>query len=816
MSLNKFKYIFAFRNVSANKKSSLVIILTLSLVFCLLILLLGMNNTFKDIYEMQAVNEYIETDIVINYDEYSEARLINKRNLEEEYEEYFDNALSFFNLNLLTETNNEKYYTSLFSSFDYEFERLIDKDVEISDNEVIITDFYSKEYNLEIGDSFTFYIFEKEFNYSVGDIFEATGVFNNLSFYAKKESILYGLYETQALNNFGNTIYLDVSDDYHISDVVEILKNDDEYSLYHIFPTVDWEYINSKAVDLGSIFLGIGLIVLLAIIMVLDSLFPIVNRNLRQNLGVVNTLGGDSKFIYHVYLIQWLMYVLISLIIGIVLSLIVTNYGIYVYGFSGFILISIVPILLSLLLVMLFVVARSFIAFRKESQITIASQSKDKRFNIYKTRYPLIIVFTLLLALEWYFHFFSLGWHSLIIVICSIYITFSLASLLLVFLAKMIEKTKKNSMFRLFQVKYLIKNKHIHQSLRVLLISLISIVLIFSVRSYLNKEIDGFYDIITFDLAITNINNYSDDLLEDISGYDITNSDEAILYSNITIHFNDEKYQPAKFFVSMDVEGYTNYFNMGINEFDDKYVSETVPYVLLPKNFKLVYDLSLGDTITLNLNYLLEDIEVVVAGYLDTNLDNFVYSNIYEIDQYQSLAKINTVFIETDEVLDSYNGLIQDYSDRMYYIINPDIYFNEMVEGVENITNYFSVFTAFMILCFVIVIFNNTLLCFFDIKSDLIKIKVLGASKKDFLVTLLKELILIFVIVLIVGIIEIYILSSHLRGVVLLIEYYKDISATIPSIIYGFVISGLVLILSYLYYWNQINKVKIIEGIKFY
>ena len=816
MSLKKFKYIFAFRNISANKKSSFVIILTLSLVFCLLILLLGMNSTFKDIYEIQAVNEYEKTDIVINYDEYSEARLINKRNLEEDYEEYFDNVLSFFNLNLLTETDEEKYYTTLYSSFDYEFERLIDEDVEIRDNEVIITDYFSTEHNLEIGDSFTFYIFDKEFNYIIGDIFEEKGVFTNLSFYAKKESILYGLYETNALNNFGNTIYLDVSDDYSISDVIEILENDNEYSLYHIFPTVNWEYINSKAVDLSSIFLGIGLIVLLAIIMVLDSLFPIVNRNLRQNLGIVNTLGGDSKFIYHVNLIQWFMYIFISLVMGVVLSLIITNYGIYVYGFSGFIFISIIPILLSLLIVMLFVGLRSFIAFRKENLITIASQSKDKRFNIYKIRYPLIVGFTLILVLEWYFHFFSLGLHSLIIVICSVYITFNLASLLLVFLAKMVRKTKKNSMFKLFQVKYLIKNKHIHQSLRVLLISLISIVLIFSVRSYLNEEIDRFYDIIGFDLAITNINNYSDDLLEDISVYDITNSDEAILYNNITIYFNDEKYQPAKFFVSMDIDEYSNYFNMGISEFDDQYVSDTVPYVLLPKNFKLVYDLSLGDLVTLNLNYLLEDIEVVVAGYLDTNLDNFIYSNIYEIDQYQSLAKINTVFVKTDDILDSYNGLIQDYSDRMYYIINPDVYFDEMIEGVESVTNYFSVFTAFMILCFVIVIFNNTLLCFYDIKPDLIKIKVLGASKKDFLLTLFKEFILLIIIVIIIGLIEIYILSSQLKGVVLLIEYYKDISATIPAIIYGFIISGLVLIASYLYYWNQINKVQIIEEIKFY
>ena len=252
MSLSRFKFLFAYRNVTANKKSSLVVILTLSLVFCLLILLLGMYSTFSKIYELQATNEYKNIDIVINYDEYSQARLINQRDLINEYDDYFDSVIPFFNFNVLTESEGDMFYAQMFASLPYEFERLIDDDVEIRNSEVIITESFSVQHNLTVGDDFVFYILDDVFNYKVGDIFVDNGIFSDTSFYVDKEEILFEVYGLTTLNNFGNTIYLNVSDQYSIDETIEILKNDEQYWMYHIFPTVDWEYIDNRALDLSS------------------------------------------------------------------------------------------------------------------------------------------------------------------------------------------------------------------------------------------------------------------------------------------------------------------------------------------------------------------------------------------------------------------------------------------------------------------------------------------------------------------------------------------------------------------------------------
>ncbi len=816
MSLGKFKFLFAYRNVSANKKSSLVVVLTLSLVFCLMILLLGMNSTFSKIYELEATNEYQNIDIVMTYDEYSSARFINKRKVQDDFGDYLDYSLSFFNLNTLTESGGEKYYAQMMSSLPHEFEILVDQDVLIQADSAIITETYAEEYNLSIGDTFKFYILEKEFIYEVGDIFPDTGLFSYLAFYVDKDEIMNELYGSLTLSNFGNTLYLSVSSEYDITDTLKLIKADEEFNGYYVFPTVNWEYISNRAMDLSSMMLALGLIVLLAMIMVLDSLFPIVNRDVRHQQGVVNTLGGEESIVWHVNLLQWIIYIMISFILGLILSLGVVNYGIYIYGIGGFIPIKLFPVILALLLVTFFIIIRAYIGYRKENQLSVVSQSKNKRFKLYKTKYPYIILALAALLIEWQFEFFNLGIHSLIIVLLSVYMALSALSILLILLANLFKKLKIKSVFRVFQLKYLKTNKHIHQSMRVLFISLVCMVLIFSVRTFMFQEIARFDDSMKFDLAIVNIHDYDDDLLTEIQAYDVTESDEVVFYSDVVINFNEKDFQQSKFFVSMDYSRFNTYFNFAKDEIDSTYISSDIPYVVIPKNYGIVYDLDKGDIVNLDLNYLLEGIDMVVAGFFDTNFDNIIYSNIYELDTYKDTAKPNSIFVRSDDPNALFDDFVRDYSNKMYYVLDPETYFDRYISGVESITDYFTIFTSFMILCFVIVIFNNTLLVFYGIKSDLAKILVLGGDKPIFIRTLIQEFLLILSIVLVIGIVELNVLSVYLKNVVLLTNYYKDISATYLTNLYGCVIVGCVLFGSYLYYYYNINKIEIIKEIKIY
>ncbi len=815
MSKNWFKILFAYRNATANKKNALVVILTLSLVFCLLILLLGLNHTFSRIYQLQATNVYNDTDIVITYDEYSMSRLINNRYIKDDYQDDISYSLSFFNLNVLINDENGSYYGSLFSSLPYEFETLVDRDIYINDNETIISNSYAREHNLNVGDSIEFTLKDKTFVYIIKDIIPDTGVFTGTSFFIDKEAFYEEFYNIGFLTNLGNVLYINVKSDTDINKLITDLKNDSNFAFYNIFPTVDWNYINSKAMDLTSVMLGVGLIVLVSVIMVLDSLFPIVSRGYRLQIGITNTLGADRKFIWQIYLLHWLIYSLISFVSGIILSYFVINIGLHEYGLNGFIGIKLFTMIEAFAIVSLFIIIRAYIGFKNENQMSVAKQNQDKRYISYHVKYVTVGISFVLMLLAMYLKQIPQSYRSLIIVATSLYFMFNLSSILLIYLSKLLSTGKEKSVFKIFQLKYLRTNKHIHQSLKVVLISLLSLVLIFSVRIFIYKAIDDFNDMMTFDLAITNIYDYDDSLLNNVQNdNNVIDSDAGLFYRNITIHFNEKDYQPCKFFVSMDYNQFFNYFNLDVIDYDSQYVNAANPYVLLPYNFKMVYDIELGDVVTIDLNYKLDNIQVVVAGFFDTDFDNIIYSNIVNIDEYSSTAKANTILINTNIKDEEYQILIQEYSSKMYFILDPDLYFNDYINSAENVINFFTVFTFFMIASFVIIIFNNTLLVFYDIKNDIAKIKVLGAGRSIFIKNLLKEYLLVLSIIISLGYIEILILSEHLKYVILFTDYYKDVSSNLLTNLYGCVIVGIVLISSYVYYLYNINKIKIVDEIK--
>lgn len=815
MSKNWFKILFAYRNATANKKNALVVILTLSLVFCLLILLLGLNHTFSRIYQLQATNLYNDTDIVITYDEYSMSRLINNRYIKDDYQDDILYSLSFFNLDVLVNDEEGSYYGSLFSSLPYEFETLVDRDIYINDNETIISNSYAKEHNLNVGDSIEFTLKDKRFTYIIREIIPDTGVFTGISFYINKEAFYEEFYNIGFLTNLGNVLYINIKSDTDIDKLITDLKNDSNFAFYDIYPTVDWDYINSKAMDLTSVMLGVGLIILVSVIMVLDSLFPIVNRGYRLQIGITNTLGAEKKFIWQIYLLHWLIYSLISFVLGIILSYLVINIGLHEYGLNGFIGIKLFPMIEAFAIVSLFIIIRAYMEFKNENQMSVAKQNQDKRYISYNVKYISVGISFVIMLLAMYFKQIPQSYRSLLIVITSLYFIFNLSSIMLIYISKLLSSGKEKSVFKIFQLKYLRTNKHIHQSLRVVLISLLSLVLIFSVRIFIDKTIEDFDDMMSFDLAITNIYDYDDSLLNEVKNdSNVINSDSGLFYRNITIYFNEKDYQPCKFFISMNYNQFSNYFNLNTIDYDNQYINTNNPYVILPYNFKMVYDIKLGDVVTLDLNYKLNNISVVVVGFFDTDFDNIIYSNIINVDEYSSTAKANTILINSNNKDKEYQNLIQEYSSKMYFILDPDLYFNDYISSAENVINFFTVFTLFMIASFVIIVFNNTLLVFYDIKNDIAKIKVLGAGKSVFMINLLKEYLLILSIIISFGYTEILILSKHLKYVVLFTDYYKDVSSNLLTNLYGCVIVGIVLILSYIYYLYKINKIKIVDEIK--
>lgn len=807
LTTNKFSFLIAKRNALHNKKTTAVIIITLSLIFAIFILMMGIKDIYKTIFVGDAQNAYPNIDIVISYDEYSESRFINKRDLTDDYED-INYALSFFNIQVLTEKDDQVFYSQLLSSLPHEFEILIDKEISIRADEAIISKSLAEEKNLNVGDSFSFYVLDDLYEYKVTEIIEDYGLFSDRAFFVDKSVLMEKIYGVSYLNNFGNVVYINTE---NIETVYNKLRIDDNYQDYGIRLVVDENQINSLINEYISIISLAGILVLLSLIIVLNSLFLIVLKDIFQEVGVFDTLGDRKKMGYRVCFFQWLISIIISFLIGLILAHVVVYIGSRVYGVDEFILINPLIVLVSLLIIICFITIKNFYLMRKYYLRNSIEKIRDKRYVLAKYNRYLIILITLVFIIIFIFKPFSIEYNSLIIVLSSIYLSLMAVILIAQKISKLL--SNKKSLFSLFNAKHIEHNKNIHQSLSVIFVALIVIVVMLTVRFFIDNQIKEVKEANDFDIVMTNIHNYEDSLIDEIKEYDTTAVDPSFIHEKVLVQYGETDSFLIKMVVSVNIDKFDTYFNYILDDVDQIFIDNTLPYILLPQSFEMVYGMKKGDTLKLDLSADLRDFEFVVAGFIRTEFDQFAYTNL--VDKISELdLRYNSIMINSDNPETLFDDLIKDYGSKMYYMIDARATLDEQISISKDVLALFTVITVFVVLSFMFVVFNNTYLKFFSLKNDYSKVKVLGTANKFIYKNLFKELSILMISLVLVGIIEIIILSGYLRFLLLFFDYYKNVTLNYFALLLGYSIVFFSLFLSYVYYYSFVAKINISEEIR--
>jgi putative ABC transport system permease protein len=807
LTTNKFSFLIAKRNALHNKNTTAVIIITLSLIFAIFMMMMGIKEIYKTVFIGDAQNAYPNIDIVISYDEYSEARFINKRNLTDDYEE-INYALSFFNLQVLTEKGEDTFYSQLLSSLPHEFEILIDKEITIRDDEAIISKSLADEKNLKVGDTFSFYILNDVYEYTVREIIADNGLFSGRAFFVEKADLLEKIYDVSYLTNFGNAIYINTD---NIDEVYDKLLNDVNYQNYGIRLVVDEEQINSLINEYISSIALAGILVLVALIIVLNSLFLIVLKDIFQEIGVFETLGDNKKLGYRVCFFQWTISIFVSFIIGLFIAHLVIYIGARFYGVNDFILINPLIILLSFIIILVFISIKNFILVRKFYIKNSIEKIRDKRFVLAIYNHYVFVAVAIIFGAVLIFKPFSLRFDSLIIVLSSIYLSLSI----IIFIAQKLARlfSKKKSLFSLFNARHIEHNKNIHQSLSVVFVALIVIVVMLTVRFFIDNQIKEVRDSNDFDIVMTNIHNYDDNLINEIKSYDTLEVNPSFIHEKVIVRQGESSSFMIKMIVSVDIDKFDDYFNYNLDEIDQVYIDNSLPYILLPQSYEIVYDIKKGDILELDLSPDLRGLDFVVAGFVRTDFDQFAYTNL--VDKIDSLdLKYNSIMINSNNPEDLFDDLIKDYGGQMYYLIDARSTLEDQIAISKNVLALFTVITIFVVFSFMFVVFNNTYLKFFALKNDYSKVKVLGSANSLLFKNLFKELLILVLSLVLVGLVEVFILSSYLKNLLLFFDYYKNMSVNYFALILGYAIVFFSLFLSYVYYYNYVKHINLADEIR--
>lgn len=782
---------------------------TLSLIFAVLILVLSIKSIYFSIFSKEADERYFDADIVIQYDEYSPSRFINKRALEDQYDT-IDMAVSFFNLQVLSTIDGNSHYLTLISTLPHEFERLIDIDIDLIGHEVILTESTAEQYQLDVGDTLSFSIFDQNFDYQITDIIPNQGLLGTDCFFVDKSVLLDDLFGLGSLSNFGNVIYV-YSSDY--TTVYSQLTTSLDYQDYAISMVQDTERIQGMVNEYTSMIVVAGILVIIALFLVLDSLFLIVLKTIFRQISVFDTLGDTKNLGYRVCFHQWGYYVIVSFLVSLVLAQVVIAFGGYFYGIHSFIGVNPWMAMIGLVAVILYIVVRnSSLMHRYSHQSAIVKIKKPQPVLRFSPKF-LSLVFIVdigLLLMIIGLQPFDPSINGLLIVFLSLYA--SLVMLVAVVRHLGLLQLKKTSIFKMVNITHMKTNEFIHDSMRILFLAFIVVTILFSVRSFLTHQINDLVEQFDVDILIMNLHQDDDQLIESLSHDDIDHLSMGCFYREVSIHMGDDS-SLLRYMVSMNRTDYSYYFQYPLDDVPTTIESHQYPYVLLPKTYELVYKLDVGDIITIDLSPKLRNVSFVVGGFVNSEFDHFAYTNLAE-RSFEEIFEYNTIFIDSSNPDAAIPYLVEEVSSDMMVVINAKSLLNQQMTMADNVLALFTVMSMFIIASFLLVVFNNTSLKFDALKSDYAKLRVLGYDRRQLKKHLFLEWLLISLTIGFVGVIEILILSKYMRYLLLFFDYFKNLSATSFSIFLSLILISGCLFLSYMDYYRKIMKYPIANEIK--
>jgi ABC-type antimicrobial peptide transport system permease subunit len=334
-----------------------------------------------------------------------------------------------------------------------------------------------------------------------------------------------------------------------------------------------------------------------------------------------------------------------------------------------------------------------------------------------------------------------------------------------------------------------------------------------TVRFFIDNQIKEIRDSNDFDIVMTNIHNYDDNLIDEIKSYDTLEVNPSFIHEKVIVRYGETTSFMIKMTVSVDIEKFDDYFNYDLDDVDQVYIDNSMPYILLPESYELVYGIKEGNILELDLSPDLRGFSFVVAGFVRTDFDQFAYTNL--VDKIDTLdLKYNSIMINSNNPEALFDDLIKDYGGQMYYLIDARATLEDQIAISKNVLALFTVITIFVVFSFMFVVFNNTYLKFFALKNDYSKVKVLGSTNTLIFKNLFKELLILVLSLVLVGLVEVFILSSYLKNLLLFFDYYKNMSVNYLALILGYAIVFFSLFFSYVYYYSYVKHINLADEIR--
>ena len=824
MSRILFLFRYAYRNVTKHIFRSLTLLLSITMLAFIILVAFSIDDAFTRGYSLYRYLGNENVDVEVTFDGNSPSHIVLSDKMAQiiEYVDYYG---SFFNMDSTIDINGKAEYVNIISGTSSDLNPFINTDYDyIQYDEVFINSEIAQKYELKVGDKIKILVGKQLEEYKIAEIVNVHGIFGDKTIFVQKNAFIKKL-SKDVLNtdlNFinselyiSNRICINLKENVDTTQFIELLETDEFYptSLVRDPKNVD-DYQPVLDIAVGMMYAAISIFIA-SMVFVLVSTINLRITNMRNEIGVIETLGESKKYMFKVLIIEMLSFAIVGLIIAWLVCKIIyrveffifTDYANYNYPFTF------LQIILTYLAICFVVLLCSLISYRKFKKMDTIQLSQSKRFEqVWSLKKLLILnivcitVITLIILLKSYLH---LKIYSLLMMIIVFITAIAVVSLLLKLILKFFNV---NAIFKYSIGNNLSYNRTKHNSLRILLICLFGIVAAFCVIETIHKEINKVETNLNIDYALVNYTEYDKEMEEELLAHHAV---EMVGPANFKQKVSTvyELYVFEIMF-SCEVEKTKSFMNFELPlEIVEEFKNPTKNYIVVTHEFLKANDKRIGDSLSFKVGD--EFITYQIIADCPVGFQLFAFTN----DCYNEKIGTNSILINTTsddpQVLNELNVFIrQKYNNNMTYVLNVAETINDMFSRGIMALNVIYVILGIVIASFIISIINNTILIFKETKRELATLQILGVSPHELDYLVVYEMIVSYLVVIIPVCLMLYAFFETFGGFSLLFGYYVDMQASLTSILMGSILGLLCFGLSYIYYFIGIRKINVCNELK--
>ena len=830
-----FSFRFAFKNLIRFRLRSILLIFSFIALFVILLLGASTQMFLKSYYYGELENKYRDIDFSMGVTLNSNLRFFSIRPLADtsDLDTVIEDYAPFFEMDTLVQINGTKQYVKTMSSTLDNFVKVsnpIHYENSILDNdEVIVTQSLADTYQLNNGDAITLYLGDLTKDYFIVDIVEDGGLFLDETIYLNKDGslsfFLTALNPSLAslnpvfLTNFYNQVYFETKDGITNTEAMTFVSSITQFSNLKFQLSIDEQAVDQEIRRNVSFFNLIVVIVFLVILLVMQTTFMLYFEEKKKGFAVIDLLGGSHLFSYGVVLLEILIFFTLSLFASVFITNAIIKNGMRFVGSPATYQLEFSTIFWCALAILLIYIVTSvyyFINFNKESSIR---QTVDLGIEKQIHWVPVLLILVFSLGIYFFaklnFVFLWLGYYRAIIQSVAAFAILFSSAFLLIFLFSKLQKIQKEPMLFALHLKVLMAKKSFYQYISVLLVCFVSIFLLVLANDHMDKRMANYENEFKVDFVLTNFISRYDETFTQIASLDSVENVAKVGYMQ-NIGFGNFQ-QNLNSVISMDPQLINDYFNLDLTE--ESLVNLESPdriIVILPERFRILYDMEIGDQVYLILSpvHSLETFEI--GGFYNKEIGDMAFTNLHLFPIYDDISQ-NTLFVNasTDKTA-LQNELINLYSKNMVYVLDFQTIVDTKLNQMRTSTDYLTIILSAIIGCFVLSIFNHSILLLGQMKDTYARFFVLGFSKQKLMQTLIKESLMMFVILIISSLLGFFFLSSQLSSLILISGEYEPIQLSIKSLWFGSVLILIVFLVTKIIYLWGVTQIKPSDVVKTY